>query len=30
MLGHAEAVRFTDAFAREITQTFRELGLVAK
>jgi putative tricarboxylic transport membrane protein len=30
MLGHADAVRFTDAFAREITQTFRELGLVAK
>jgi putative tricarboxylic transport membrane protein len=30
MLGHADAVRFTDEFSREITQTFRELGLLTK
>jgi len=30
MLGHAEAVHFTDTFAGEVAQTFRELGIVRK
>lgn len=30
MLGHQEAIRFTDSFAVDVTQTFRELGIVPK
>ena len=30
MLGHDDAVRFTNNFAGEVAQTFRELGIVAK
>ena len=30
MLGHQEAMRFTDSFAGEVARSFRELGIVAR